>query len=224
MRSRPSAIELRDQLRVVDHLPPAAELRVLVLQRVERVRVAGDDADDAEAVQLRHEVVRQLLEQHLVAGAAHAFAGRRLGRAQNAEPDARLLQDRGEGPRDLLAARVEGCGGADVEQVVEVLDVVRGLDAGHAEILRPVAAGVGRESPRIALRLVGLEHGLQLVRERAFHQHALLAHPVELRQVLELDRARRLAIAAGRARPQRVLADHVGNERRQRVRVGRARR
>ena len=124
-----------------------------------------------------------------------------------AEPHACLLQDLDEGARDLLPARIERLRRADVVQVIERLDLLRGRDDGHAESARPVAAGIGGQPPGIALRLVGVEHGLELVRELAFHQHAVLAHAEEPRQVLELDRARGLAVAAGRARPQRVLAD-----------------
>ena len=58
------------------------------------------------------------------------------------------------------------------------------------------------------------------MRKFPVHHHAVLAHPEEPRQVLQFDRAGRLAVAAGRARPQRVLADDAADERRQRV-VGR---
>ena len=54
-RMRPSVEQARDELRVVHHLVVAAELRVLVLQRVERVRVAGHDAADAELLERRDE-------------------------------------------------------------------------------------------------------------------------------------------------------------------------
>ena len=215
---RPLGDEPRDQLRVVQDLPAAAEGRILVLQRVERVRIAGDDPRDAEPVQRGRQRRRELLEQHLVARAARAFAGRGLGRAENPEPDARLLQDLREGPGDLLSARVERLRRADVVQVVELTHLLRGADDGHAESARPVAARVGRQPPGIALRLVGLENGLELVRERPLHQHAVLAHPEEPRQMLELDRARGLAVAAGRARPERVLADDLADQRRKRVR------
>ncbi len=163
---------------------------------------------------------RELLEQHLVARAAHALAGRRFGGAEDAHLDARRLHHPHERRGDLLPARIERLRGADVEQVVERRDLLRAAHDRHAELLRPGAARVGGEAPGIALHLVGVEDGLQLVRERAVHQHPLLAHPVELREVLELDRARGLAVAAGRAGPQRVLADHLADQRRQRVRGG----
>ena len=207
----------RDELRVVDHLVAAAELRIFVAQRIERVRVAGDDARDAEPVERADQRRRQLLEQHLVAGAAHAFAGRRFGCAEYGELDAGLAQDRDDGAGDLLAARVEGLGGADVKQVIEFLHLFRRGDDRHAQVPCPVRARVGGKPPRIALRLVGGEDRLELMRELAVHHHPVLAHAEESRQMLELDRAGGLAVAARRARPQRVLADHAADERRQRI-------
>jgi hypothetical protein len=58
------------------------------------------------------------------------------------------------------------------------------------------------------------------VREFSVHHHPMLAHPEESRQVLEFDWTGRLAVAAGRARPKRVLADHATDQRRQRIGAG----
>ena len=76
--------------RVMHDLVVPAELGVLVLQRVEGVRVAGHDpADRRTPSSVATSVARELLEQHLVAGAAHAFAGRGLARAEDRELHAR---------------------------------------------------------------------------------------------------------------------------------------
>ena len=171
-------------------------------------------------------VVRELLEQHLVAGAAHALAGRGLGRAEDREPHAGGLQDRDEGARDLLAradrttAPSRRRTGSRGRCIVARRSRRRGTSRSRAQSPR-VSAG---RPHGLLCDLVGVEHRLQLVRERAVHHHPVLAHPVEARQVLELDRARGLAVAAGRAGPQRVLADDVGDERRQRVVDRRSRR
>jgi len=60
----------------------SAELRQFVLQCIERVRVARDDAFHAEVVQRLDQCGGQLLEHHLVAKAAHALAGGTLLRAR----------------------------------------------------------------------------------------------------------------------------------------------
>ena len=78
-----------DELRVVHDLVVPAERGVFVAQRVEGVRIAGDDPADAEFGEGRDQRGGELLEEHLVAGAANAFAGRRLARAQDRESSRR---------------------------------------------------------------------------------------------------------------------------------------
>ena len=87
--SRPSAHQLAEQLRVVHHLVVAAELRVLVLQRVEAVRALRDDLLDAEAVERLDVLHRQHLEDVLVARTAGRVAGAQLARAEDGEVEAR---------------------------------------------------------------------------------------------------------------------------------------
>ena len=216
--------QLGDQLGVVQHLVVAAELRVLVAQRVQGVRIAGDDARGADLGERGDEGARQLLEQHLVADAGasarrpradapDALAGRAFARAEDAEAHAAPAQDLDEGAGDALAARIEGHRRADVEEQVEARQVGGRAHDGHVEALRPVAARIGLQAPRVALRLVGLEQLLQLVRELAFDHHLVLAHAEELVEMLELDRAGRLAVAAGGAGPERLGADHAAHER-----------
>jgi hypothetical protein len=80
---------------------------------------------------------------------------------------------------------------------------------------RPVAAGVGRQAPRIRLALVAVEDALEFGREFARHQYLMLAHPEEARQVLEFDRTGRLTVAAGGAGPQGFGLDDPTDQRRQ---------
>ena len=144
--------------------------------------------------------------------------------AEDGEAHPGLLQDADEGARDLLAARVERHRRADVEEIVEPRGLGGVVHDRHAE--------PGAQSPRcsagrpqgLPCDLVGLEQLLQLVRELAGDHHLVLAHAEELVEVLELDRARRLAVAAGRAGPERLVGDHGADQRRQLVASGRPRR
>ena len=82
---RPSSTSCAEQLRVVHDLVVAAELRVLVLQRVEAVRALRDDLLHAEAVERLDVLHRQHLEDVLVARAAGRVAGAQLARAEDGE-------------------------------------------------------------------------------------------------------------------------------------------
>ena len=96
----------------------------------------------------------ELLEQHLVAEAPRAFAGRAFARRRGCRSAPRRAASPDEGARDLLAARVERHRRADVEQVVQP-GQPRPPTAtiGTSEALRPVAALLGRQAPGVALRL-----------------------------------------------------------------------
>ena len=96
----------------------AAELRVLVLQRVEAVRALGDDLLHAHAVEhldVRH---RQHLEQVLVAAAACRVAGAHLAGAEDGHVDAGPAQQLGHRLGDLLVLVVERAGAADPVEVL----------------------------------------------------------------------------------------------------------
>ena len=103
----PSAISCSNELRGVDDLVVAAELRVLVLERVEAVRAVGDDLLDVVAVEHLDAHLRHRLEQVLVADAARRVAVAGLLGAEDREVDPGLLEDLGEGLRGLLVAIVE---------------------------------------------------------------------------------------------------------------------
>src|SRR5918996_3586255 len=102
------AHQLGEQLGVVDHLVVAAEVRVLVTERVEAVRAARHDLLHAGLVQGPDVLLRVGLEQVLVAHAAGRVAGARLARAEDAEVDVRRLQE--------LGGRLGGGAGALVER------------------------------------------------------------------------------------------------------------
>ena len=80
--------ELLEQLRVVDHLVVAAELRVLVLQRVEAVRALRDDLLHAHAVERLDVLHREHLEDVFVARTPRRVAGAELARPEDREVDA----------------------------------------------------------------------------------------------------------------------------------------
>ncbi len=108
--------EVLEQLRVVDDLVLAAELRVLVRDRVEAVRAGRDDllrrlrllggvvlVIFAERHVQHRDVLRaQLLEQRLVAEAAGRVTGALLVAAHDRELDARDVQQLREGLGGLL--------------------------------------------------------------------------------------------------------------------------
>ena len=86
---------------MVHHLVAAAEVRVLVAERVEAVRAAGDDLGHARLVERRHVLLGVGLEEVLVAHAPRRVAGARLARAEDREVDAGRLQQ----PRRRLRRR-----------------------------------------------------------------------------------------------------------------------
>ena len=86
--SRPSRSELREQLGVVEHLVVAAEVRVLVGERVEAVRAARDDLGHAGLAERRDVRRGGRLEDVLVAHPPRRVAGAALARAEDREVDA----------------------------------------------------------------------------------------------------------------------------------------
>ena len=106
-RQAPVGDQLHQELRVVDHLVVAVELRVLVLQRVEAVRALRDDLLHAEAVERLDVLHREHLEDVLVARAPGAVAGAHLARAEDREVDAGPLEQLGHRAARLLVPVVE---------------------------------------------------------------------------------------------------------------------
>src|SRR5206468_6498419 len=112
--------ELRDDLGVVQHLEVTVELRVLVRERVEAVRALGDDLLEAVALERVDVLLREGLEEVLVSEPACGVAVAGLLLAEDAERDARLLEDLHDGARDLLLPLVEAAGAADEEEPFEL--------------------------------------------------------------------------------------------------------
>ena len=210
--SRPSRSELGDQLAVVHDLVVAAEVAVLVAERVEAVRAAGDDLRHAGLVERAHVLLGLRLEQVLVAHPAGRIAGARLARAEDREVDAGRLEELGRRLRRGAGALVERRGAAD-----PVEDLGRGLarlEDPHAERRRPVRAlGLG-PAPRVRGALDVAQHRLGLAREARVDHHQVAAQVDDVVDVLDRHRARLHAGAAGHAVPDDLVGDRVRHERR----------
>ena len=142
-----------------DDRPLAAELGVLVAQRVQRVRVAGDDPVELAARDRRDVVLGERLEQPLLADAADVVAGVALAVVEDPEVDAGLVEQPGERAGDPLRARVEGRVVADEpEHVDRLLARVRDVEV---ELGRPAAALALVLAERVARLVDHLERRLQ---------------------------------------------------------------
>ena len=172
---------------------------VLVLERVERVRIGGDDGPVLRLGESLQVLVPEHLEEALLADAADVVAGVALGLVEEAEVEAGLGEDLRRLPGDLLAARVVG-----------------GVVADEPEILHRLLAGVldleaGALDPPGA-HPVGLAEGIAVageVREHVLHRalHRALADEVaaerdDERDLFVPDRAAGHAGHAGGAGPQ----------------------
>src|SRR5947209_2145762 len=132
------ADELGEERGVVHDLVLAAEVRVLVPERVEAVRARRDDLLNAGAVQRGHVLAREALERVLVAHPPGGVAVARFARAEDREVDARLLHELrrrdGRAPRAL----VERGRAPDPEQ--DLGRRVAGLEDAEAQTFRPLRA------------------------------------------------------------------------------------
>ena len=188
--SRPSVDELAEQLRVVHHLVVAAELRVLVLQRVEAVRALRDDLLHAEAVERLDVLHRQHLEDVLVARAARRVAGAELARAEDREVEPGALQQLGDRAARLLVAVVERARAADPVQVLVVERARAGLDDVDAlELGGPVAALALVHAVDVRRVLHRAVRVAELGGEVALHEREVAAHVEDLVEDLDVHRA-----------------------------------
>ena len=99
--------QLLDELAVVDYLERAAELRVLVFERVEAVWAAGHHPLRLILIQALDIGLRQDLVQVFVASSAGRVAAAALLLAEDGELHAGRGEDLRQGCRDALVARVE---------------------------------------------------------------------------------------------------------------------
>ena len=90
------------------HDPPrAAELRVLVLQGVVRVRVGGQDPPEVTLRDRVDVVLGEMQEQPFLADPPHVVPGVLLGFVEDSEVRPRLLEELCQGPCRALVPRVE---------------------------------------------------------------------------------------------------------------------
>ena len=207
------AHEAVEQLGVVDDLELDAEVLVLVLQRVEAVGAGRDDLLDLVLLEGLDVLLREALEDELVAGAAGRVAGAGLAVAEHAEGDAGHVEQLGDGAGGLLGAVLVRAGAADPEQPVdrlERLEVLADDRDVELEALGPVHPGRGRHVPRVALVLQALEELVELGGEVRLDEHLVAAHVHDVVDVLDVDGALLDAGAARGAVPQDVLVDDEG--------------
>ena len=207
------------QLAVVHHLVLAAEVRVLVAERVEAVRAARHDLGHARLVERAHVLLGVGLEQVLVAHPPRRVAGARLARAQDREVHAGRLQQlapstpprcgraRRTTPRSRPSRGPPGAGSP-------------GSSTRTPEPLGPVGALGLRLAPGVAGALDVAQHRLGLGGEARLHHHEVAAQVDDVVHVLDRHRALAHAGAAGHAVPD----DVVGHRARARAAAPRSRR
>ncbi len=208
--------ETVEQLRMVDDLVAATHLRVLVVQRVEAVRTGHDDLALALLDALEHTVedldvlLRQLLEQELVARTASGVAGAGLLGTEDHELHAGGREELGDGLRGLLGAVLVGTGTADPEEVLVTVEAV-GILAEDRDVelhlVDPVETVLGVLAPGVALVLEVLEQTRELGREVRLDEHLVATHVDDVVDVLDVHRALLDARTTVGARPQRFGVD-----------------
>ena len=189
----------------------AAELRVLVLQRVEAVRAGRDYLLDVVTLQRLDVLLRLALEQVLVTDSPRRVAAARLLVAEDAYLDARCVQHSGQSEGALHAALLEGGRAADPEEELRVAVVGDVLDL---EALRPVGPRGRSALPGVSPVLDGAQRGHQRRRDVALFEDEVATQLDDLLHGLDEDGAGLLAGAAGRAGPQLVLADDAAGQQR----------
>ena len=206
-----------DQLRVVDDLVLAAEVLVLVGERVEAVRARRDDLANVVLLQHLDVLLGALLEQVLVADPSRRIARALLLGAEDGEVDAGGLEDLRECCGDRLRTIVEGCRAADP---VEVFGIGLVGDERDAEVLCPVRARLMRQPVRVGDVLDVAQRRLRLFGHARLVEHEVTAHVHDLRNVLDEHRALIHARATRRARPERLLEDGAADQRSRSRRLG----
>ena len=165
----PLVDEPLQELAVVYHLVVAAELWVLVGQRVEAVRALGDDLLHAHRVERLDVLHGQHLEDVLVAGPSGRIARAHLGRSQDRERHPGALHQLCHGPGDLLVLVVERAGAANPVEVLGLQRVAAVDDVDSLDVADPVGTLALGESPRVSRVLHGAVGASQLTGEVRLH-------------------------------------------------------
>jgi hypothetical protein len=113
--------------------------------------------------------------------------------------------------------RASNDSGTHIEEIVEGACLVGAAQDVDAPAAAASHRGCRHRGPKDCFALHRRRRSRGAPRKLAVHHHPVLAQPVKLGQMLELDGARRFAIPAGRACPQGLVADYGRDERRQRV-------
>ena len=92
---------MTQQLRVVDHLEVAAEVRVLVFHRVEAMRTTRDDLLGAHFIERGDVRLRHLLEEILVTHATRGVTGAGLAWSEYPKGHSRTMKHARGGPTCL---------------------------------------------------------------------------------------------------------------------------
>lgn len=151
--------KVREQLGVMDDLVLATKLRVLVLQGVEAVRAARDDALYIGLIERVDVLLGLLLEQELVASAPGRIAGAAFLLTEHRKAGSCRMEHLDECAHRLLDAIVVGRRAADKQQVLEVGPLGHGRHR-HFQVFGPLHALVGIDSPGVAVALKVLERAL----------------------------------------------------------------
>ena len=217
---------------MVDDLVVPPELGVLAADGVEAVRARRDDLlarpfAHPGLVEGLHVLLREHLEDELVAQPPGRVPGAGLLRPQDGELHPGRGQQLGGGLGRLLRPVLQGPGAADPVQVLHVVGdpPVDDLDL-EVDLVDPVGPLVFGHPPRVAAALEVVQHPGRLGRERRLDQDLVAAHPVDVVDVLDIDRALVDARPAVRAGPDHVRVDdpvlvQVGDQRPLRLRQGR---
>ena len=209
---RPSATQPRDELGRVDHLVVPAERGVLGPDAVVAVGAVGDDLLHAVAVQRLDVLLREDLEEVLVAHAARGVAVAGLLGPEDRERNPGLVQDLDDRLRHPLRSVLVGAGASDPEEDFDVLAL--GLRHRHdRQVARPVRARSGGDAPRVPVRLHPAKRGLHLLRKVRPLEHEVAPHLYDFVDGRDdEDRARGRAEAARRARPDGLLGQPAADE------------
>ena len=201
--------QLGQQHRMVHHFELAAELGILVLDRIQAVRAGSDDLLHPVALPLLHVGGNQRLIQVFVAEPAGRIAAAALLFAEDTERHAGHLQQFDYRRGHLTVAFVKRAGAADKIQILDF--VVLGQRRHRQFLLQPIGFRA-TDAPRIAVLLHALEHGLGLVGEVALHHHQIAPHIDDFFHMLDKYRTLGLARTAGRTGPDRFFLDHVRHQ------------